>query len=1152
MSSTPEVLLDGLEWPAASAALESLRQNDGPCLVKGLPLSSKAFFLAWAWRRLAPKAPWVAITPTREESLALRDDLTGWLPGVPVMVCPSWELLPLDAENPDPELVGERLRAFQFLLEGAPGVVVAPMMGALQSSIPPNEFLSSLLALRLEEDLPADWKERLAASGYERVTQVTVPGQYAVRGGIVDLAPPGSPVGAVRMELFGDTITSLRQLDLGSQRSSVELKEAWVYPAHEALWTAEGRRAIGKRLEEKASRGFPWAQSAHDLFQRLGSFPGWPWQVMGARAERATLFDYLPRDARVVLVEPQGLQRQAEDLHKRLAEIAAQAAEEGSDLCPMEPLFAEPAPWWNLAANGRAFALGQLDQPLGPHDASSVFEAGARSLPAYSGKFASFASDLKGWLGEGKRVMLWCHNRGERERLTQLLREAECPPGGGLSLYVGEVETSFAVEGASLVVVPDHDLFRRYRGRRHRQSRSVNGGKPLSSLSDLHPGDWAVHVDHGLCLYRGLTPLTIDNVTRDFIQLEFADSEKVYLPTEQIALVQRYVGAEGSPVLSKLGGEQWAKTKAKVRKDVAGVARQLVALYSERLALQKRPCGSDTPNQAEFEDSFLYEITPGQHQAVQDVKKDMESARPMDRLVCGDVGYGKTEVAIRAAFKAVQDKRQVAVLVPTTVLAQQHYQTFRERFADWPIHVQVLSRFKKKAEQDEIVREAALGKVDVLIGTHRLLAKDIRFANLGLLVVDEEHRFGVAQKEKLKRFQKDVDVLTLTATPIPRTLHMSLSGIREISVIDTPPRNRLSVSSQVLPWNGKLVAEAVRRELAREGQVFYVHNHVRDIERSADTLKELVPEARLAVAHGQLTEHELESVMLDFMEGEADVLVCTSIIESGLDMPNVNTLVVERSDLMGLSQLYQLKGRVGRTDRQAYAYFFYPRHHTLREMAQKRLEVLEEFSGLGSGLHVAMKDMEIRGAGNVLGNQQHGNLEAIGLDLYSEMLQEEVARLKGEPEPDAKVHPALNLGISAYFPSAYVPEEEVKADFYRRLGTVEDAEAVASLASELADRFGPPPPEAQALLAVAVLRPLAAKLGLTRLELTGGWASLTWHEARVPTPAQVGQWMRKFPPTRIRFSPKDPRTVMFRVAKGDEPDEARLEAVKRLLKELSA
>ncbi len=1139
-------------WPLAEEALESLGKKPKDFLVRGLPGSSKAYFLARAWRHSKPDSPWVLLTPTREEALALRDDLTGWLPGVPVHLCPSWEVLPLDAESPDLDLVGERLRAFHFLLDGKPGLVVAPLVAALQNTLSPGDFLDSCLCLKPEEDLPKDWAARLVALGYERVTQVTLPGQFAIRGGLVDLAPPGSPSGPVRLELFGDTVSTIRALDLGSQRSSGALAEAWIYPAHEALLTSDKRKRLQSLMTEKAREGFPWAQSALDLFQRLGLFPGWPWQALGLSRPQASLVDYLPAAARVVIVEPLAIQRQAEDLAARLEVFSKQAAEEGSDLTPLEDLFRPAKPWWDLLKTGRAFALGQLDQTLGSRDAAASVDLAVQSLPPYSGKFASFASDLKGWLGQGRRVLLWCHNRGERDRLTELLREAGCPPGGNLGLALGELEQSFAVDGASLTVVPDHDLFRRYRGRRHRVRKSVEGGRPLSSLNELHLGDWAVHVDYGLCLYRGLTPLTVDAVTRDFIQLEFADSEKIYLPTEQIALVQKFIGAEGSPTLSKLGGEQWAKAKAKVRRDVAGVARELMALYSARQALSKNPNPPDTPWQAEFEDSFLYEITPGQHQAVTAVKKDMESSKPMDRLVCGDVGYGKTEVALRAAFKAVQGKHQVAVLVPTTVLAQQHYQTFRDRFADWPIKVEVLSRFKKKADQDAILRDAAMGKVDVLIGTHRLLAKDVRFARLGLLVVDEEHRFGVAQKEKLKAIQKDVDVLTLTATPIPRTLHMTLSGIREISVIDTPPRNRRSVSSQVLPWNGKVVAEAVRREIGREGQVFYVHNHVRDIERSADELKELVPEARLAVAHGQLTEHELESIMLDFAEREYDVLVCTSIIESGLDMPNVNTLIVERSDLMGLSQLYQLKGRVGRTDRQAYAYFFYPRHRTLREMAQKRLEVLQEFSTLGSGLHIAMKDMEIRGAGNVLGTQQHGNMEAIGLDLYAQMLTEEVSKLKGEPEPAARVNPVLSLGLSAYLPKEYVADEEVKAELYRRLGAVTGDDEVKVLNEELVDRFGPPPEEARALMAVAALRPLAVGLGLTRVEMSGGWVSLTWHPERQPEPPRVALWVKKYPPARLRFSPKDPNTVSFRVCKGDEPPEKRLEAAKRLLAELTA
>jgi len=498
----------------------------------------------------------------------------------------------------------------------------------------------------------------------------------------------------------------------------------------------------------------------------------------------------------------------------------------------------------------------------------------------------------------------------------------------------------------------------------------------------------------------------------------------------------------------------------------------------------------------------------------------------------------------------VQDKKQVVVLVPTTILAQQHYNTFKERMAEYPIEIHMLSRFKSAKDIKQTVEMAREGKVDILIGTHRLLAKDLKFANLGLLIIDEEHRFGVSQKEKLKSLKHDVDVLTLTATPIPRTLHMSLSGIREISVIDTPPQNRMSVSTHVGPMDEKLVAEAIRREMNREGQVFYVHNHVKDIERIADHLHQLIPEAKLAVAHGQLSEHELESIMMDFVDKEYHVLVCTSIIESGLDMPNVNTLIVERTDLFGLSQLHQLKGRVGRTNRQAYAYFFYPRHLTLRELAQKRLEVLQEFSALGSGMHIAMKDMEIRGAGNVLGTQQHGTLDSIGFDLYSRMLSQEISQMKGE-ETAMDFTPALSLGISAYLPKDYIPEEAVKIEFYRRLVETKDEAQLKDIEAELKDRFGPLPTEAQTLFTIAALRPQVKKAGIQRLEAQGGWVTLQWHPDLAPALDQLQKWVKAWPPTRIRFSASDPHSISFRVSKGDEAPESRLPAVKKLLMDLS-
>jgi len=1158
ISKIPTVPLDlgVLQWSAAEKAAQVLRQKSPRALVHGVPGSAKGFLLAWLYRKLSEKKPWLLVTPSREEALTLQDDLATWLPDVPVLLCPSWETLPQDMETPDPELIGERQKAFHHLLQGKAGVVVSPLMGALQGTLPPEEWLDEVLILRKGAEAPMDLKERLVALGYERLPQVLRSGQFAARGGILDLASPGSPSGPVRLEFFGDTLESIRSLDILNQRSSGDLSEVLVFPAHEVVLKQRTKAALKEALREKVREGeggagARWAKDALDLFQQASQFPGWEWRALGALERRACLLDHLPDGARVLLVEPLALARKWEELQATLQGCAKQAQEDGTDLFDPQDLFSDLTPLTKALAEGSACGFSQLAQGLLGEDPECSCEVPGQGLPPYHGKFAAFASDLKKWSREGRQVLLWCHNKGEKERLSELLRKEGLAPEGipTLSLPIGEVEQGFAFEDPALAVVPDHGVFRRYRGGRRQRARAVPGGKPLASLTEISIGDWTVHVDCGICLYRGLTPLTVDGVTREYIQLEFAESERIYLPTDQIGLIQRYIGSEGSPVLSKLGGEQWTKAKAKVKKELEAVARELMALYSTRQVLRKRPFSGDTPWQMEFEDSFPYELTPGQHTSVRDLKRDMESERVMDRLVCGDVGYGKTEVAMRAAFKAVQDKRQVAVLVPTTVLAQQHYNTFQERMAEYPVEVRMLSRFRTPGEVKEALEDLRSGKVDILIGTHRLLGKDVKFKALGLLIIDEEHRFGVAQKEKMKSLKHDVDVLTLTATPIPRTLHMSLSGIREISVIDTPPRNRRSVLTQVSPLDDRLVAEAIRREMNREGQVFYVHNHVRDIERVADRLHKLVPEAKLAVAHGQLTEHELESVMMDFVDKEYHVLVCTSIIESGLDMPNVNTLVVERSDSFGLAQLYQLKGRVGRTDRQAYAYFFYPKHVTLRELAQKRLEVLQEFSTLGSGMHIAMKDMEIRGAGNVLGTRQHGNMDAIGFDLYSRMLASEVSQLKGEATGE-DFTPLLSLGVTAFFPKDYIPEEAVKIEFYRRLAETDEEEAMASIGEELRDRFGELPSEAVMLLKVASLRPRVKKLGIQRLEAQGGWVALSWHPSHAPDAERVARWMKDWPPARIRFSSQDPNTVSFRVRKGDEGPEKGLEAVSGLLERL--
>jgi transcription-repair coupling factor (superfamily II helicase) len=1140
-----------LDWPAAEEALTSLKAKTPQALIHGVPGSAKAFLLAWFYQKLQEKNPWLILTPTREEALLLQDDISSWLPQVPVYVCPSWEILPQDVETPDSSLIGERQRVFYQLLQEESCIVVAPLMGALQQTLPPDEWLDQVIILRKDHDAPADIKQKLTAMGYESVQQVVRLGQFASRGGILDIASPGSPSGPVRLEFFGDTLDSARPLDVLNQRSSGNLDEVFIFPAHEIVMKDEARYNLRQALKEKVNQDSRWAKDALELFNQTFQFPGWQWKAVGALEKRACLFDYLPKQTRILLMEPLAFERKWEEFQDKLDACEKQAVEEKADLFPTSDLFADIKFIHKALKSGHAAALGQLNQDLLDDKPEVSHLVQGRSISPYYGKFASFINDLHRWIERKSQVLLWCHNKGERERLTELLKleDITVKDNPQIQMILGEMEQSFAFDDLNLMILPDHDLFRRYRGRRHRRTRAVSGGKPLNSLNEISINDWTVHVDSGICLYRGLTPLTIDGITREYIQLEFADNEKIYLPSDQIALIQRYIGSEGSPTLTKLGGEQWTRAKAKVKREVEAIAQELMALYSTRQVIKKAPYPADTPWQNEFEDSFPYELTPGQYHSVRDIKRDMESTKVMDRLVCGDVGYGKTEVAMRAAFKAVQGKKQVALLVPTTILAQQHYNTFKERMAEYPVEIQMLSRFKSRAEIKKSLEMTREGKVDILIGTHRLLGKDVKFANLGLLVIDEEHRFGVAQKEKLKSLKFDVDVLTLTATPIPRTLHMSLSGIREISIIDTPPKNRMSVAAQVSPLDDRLVAEAIRREINREGQVFYVHNHVKDIERIADRLHKLIPEAKLAIAHGQLTEHELESVMMDFVDKEYHVLVCTSIIESGLDMPNVNTLIVERADAFGLAQLYQLKGRVGRTDRQAYAYFFYPRNTTLRELAQKRLEVLQEFSSLGSGMHVAMKDMEIRGAGNVLGSKQHGNMDSIGFDLYSRMLSQEVSRMKGE-ETVTDFTPLLSLGVTAYFAKDYIPDETVKIEFYRRLAEISELEQLKEIEEELLDRFGPMPLEAQMLIKVAAFRPQAKKLGIQRLEAQGGWISVQWHPDLTPASEKVEKWFKQWPPSRIRFSSQDPNAVSFRVMKGDEGPEKQMDAVQKLFDDL--
>jgi transcription-repair coupling factor (superfamily II helicase) len=803
--------------------------------------------------------------------------------------------------------------------------------------------------------------------------------------------------------------------------------------------------------------------------------------------EEHLLPDLLPEGGLALLVEPGRMRDRVRELNEEEASLAASLSttwgiEDHGDQprlsLPFERLLRHtPADAWTV--------LSAPDRPETPHLAGTPLESVA-------GDPGAFVARLRNLLSEGYRVVLAADGPGSAERIRRALADEglavpladHASPKTGARVVIAPLQRGFVIPSVRLAVVAEADLTGRRR--LHRRPRGARRGEDF--YHDLEVGDFVVHHHHGVGRYAGMVARAIGGVERDYLLLEYKAGDRLYVPTEQVGAVRRYTGGE-TPALSRLGGTDWAKTRAKVRKAVQEIAQELVVLYRRRMATPGHPFPPDTPWQAEMEEAFPYEETPDQARAIADVKGDMERPVPMDRLVCGDVGYGKTEVALRAAFKAVQDGKQVAVLVPTTLLANQHGQTFSERFAGYPVRVEVLSRFLTAREQAAVVRDLGSGAVDVVIGTHRLLSEDVAFEDLGLLVVDEEQRFGVAHKEKIKKLRVGVDVVSMSATPIPRTLEMSLTGIRDLSLINTPPEDRQPILTYVGESDDRAATEALRRELLREGQVFYVHNRVADIDHVAARVKGLVPEARVAVAHGQMDEGSLEKVMLDFSERLYDVLVCTTIIESGLDMPTVNTMVVERADTLGLAQLYQLRGRVGRSGQRAYAYLFHPPDRVLTEEAYERLKTLGEFTDLGSGFKIAMRDLEIRGAGNLLGGAQSGHIAAVGFDLYCQMVTEAVSELTGEELPQP-LEIAVDVPVTAHLPRDYVARDDLRMEAYRRLAAVTSRADVDDIAAEWADRYGPPPPPAQALLAVGRVRAECVRLGIRELAVQRGTVRL--------------------------------------------------------------
>ena len=1039
--------------------------------VLAVPEPARAFVIA-GLAHLSGRHPIVVATPTATDGERLAADLRAFLGADQIDVFPAWETLPFERVSPSAETMGRRLRAMWRLRDPArmPRVLVAPVKALVQRLGPHVEDVEPVILSPGDRVDETELVERLIALGYRREYQVEHRGEVAVRGSIVDVFPSTADA-PVRVDLWGDELDRLTEFAVADQRSTGDLECAEIFGARELLPTDEVRGRAEQLIGKE-----PWGREQWERLAEGQVFDGmesWlPWLTEGEHV----LLDLVGEDAQLVLLDPRRMRDRAAELLDEEASLAGSLAStwgaEGRDFPQLH------LPFDRLLAHTRAPAWTVTGAPDSP-DTPAITASGWDPVV---GDATRLTKQLAGMLADGYRVVVCAEGEGTAARMASNFRDEGLT---GLDVQVQSLERGFVLPSIKLAVLAESDVTGRRRA--HRRARPRRRGAE-AFLDDFQPGGYVVHHQHGVARYAGMVTRSIGGAERDYLLLEYRGGDKLYVPSDQVDAVRPYTGGE-SPSLNRLGGSDWQKAKARVRKAVREIAQELVVLYQKRVTSTGHSFPSDTPWQRELEEAFPYQETPDQLKAITEMKADMETPTPMDRLVCGDVGFGKTEVAIRGTFKAVQDGKQVAVLVPTTLLAQQHFATFSDRFAGYPVRVEVLSRFLTPGQAKKVADGLADGSVDVVIGTHRLLSGDIRFKDLGLLVVDEEQRFGVTHKEQIKQLRTNVDVLTLTATPIPRTLEMSLTGIRDLTLLNTPPADRQPILTYVGEYDERAVAEAIRRELLREGQVFFVHNRVADIEYVARDLRDMVPEARIAVAHGQMDEGSLERVVLDFWEGEYDVLVCTTIIESGIDMPTVNTLVVDRADLLGLGQLHQIRGRVGRAGQRAYAYLFFPRDRTLTEEAYERLRTIGEHTELGSGFKIAMRDLEIRGAGNLLGADQSGHIAAVGYDLYVQMVSEAVAELKGE-ELREPAEIKLDLPVDAHLPRDYVSREDVRLEAYRRLATVTTQAEVDDIRAEWEDRFGPLPAPAQALLAVGRLRAEAARTGVREVTVAKGVARI--------------------------------------------------------------
>lgn len=1061
-----------------------------------------------------------------------------------VLYFPGKDLIFFQADIQGKLLEQQRIAVMKALVERKALTVITTMSACMNHLVPFEEWSDRILVLESDSALDMEeMKQKLMLLGYERTGQVEGPGQFAIRGGILDVYPL-TEENPVRIELWGDEVDSIRSFDVESQRSIENLESIYIYPAAELIPGEADRKNAVLRIEKEAKKAEAFFREQNqpeeatrvkrmleDCRDQLGELAE-PLRMEGFidyfYQRPVKLLDYFPAEKTLLFLdEPNRLQESADAVELEFRESMEHRLEKGYVLPGQTKLLFPYQEVITDVCRRNGIGLCTLENAKAPWTVSGKYGLTVRSVNPYNNSFELLVQDLKRWKKEGYRVILLAASRTRGNRLAGDLmqegltsyyteeEEREVRPGEILITY-GSMQKGYEYPLIKFVVIAESDIFGQEKKQKKKRRRYE--GKKISSFTELSVGDFVVHENHGLGIYKGIEKVEVERVTKDYMKIEYAGGSNLYVPATQLDVIQKYADGDSKvPKLNKLGTQEWNRTKARVKGAVRAIAQDLVKLYAARQRKEGFVYGEDTVWQREFEEMFPFEETEDQLLAIEAVKQDMQSHKIMDRLICGDVGYGKTEIAIRAAFKAVQEGKQVAYLVPTTILAQQHYNTFVQRMKEFPVRVDLMCRFRTAAEQKKTITDLKSGLVDIVVGTHRLLSKDIQYKDLGLLVIDEEQRFGVTHKEKIKQLKNNIDVLTLTATPIPRTLHMSLIGIRDMSVLEEAPQERVPIQTYVMEYNEELVREAINRELARGGQVYYVYNRVNTIVDMTNTIAKLIPEAQVAFAHGQMKERELEHIMYDFINGEIDVLVTTTIIETGLDISNVNTMIIHDADSMGLSQLYQLRGRVGRSNRTAYAFLMYRRNKMLKEVAEKRLSAIREFTELGSGFKIAMRDLEIRGAGNLLGSEQSGHMESVGYDLYCKLLNESVRELQGESTVQENYETSIDLDVDAFIPERYIRNEFQKLDIYKRIAAVSSEEEYDDMLEELMDRFGEPPRAVQNLLAIANLKAMAHRLYITDLAQKGDEIRFTFYEKAQINAAQI-DGLLKYYKGKLKFT----------------------------------